>query len=292
MRKARKILLYALTKTKKYSVPVFFTVVLSFLSLLFAFPILFTFVSSFMEPSEVRELYDRREGYIVFKLIPRFVSMLQYKLILFFTDRYLILFWQSVRNIVFIVAGQVIFSALAGFALTVGNFFGKNAIKFLYITVALLPFQVTLVPNYLTLNRLGLLNSHLALILPAIASPFGVFLLSQQMKYIPLSLMEAAKIDGASLPRIFLNIFLPLLKPSVIGLIVLCFIENWNMIEQPLIFINDATKYPLSLYLYVIQSSDIIFISAASVVFMLLPLLIFIYAGEHLITGIELSAMK
>jgi multiple sugar transport system permease protein len=279
-------------KIKRYAVPLFLTLVLTLLSLLFAFPIFFTLVSSFMEPAEINELYGSGGRCINFRLIPRFVSAIQYKLILLNTDQYLLLFWRSVRNLVFIVAGQVLFSAMAGFALTIGNFPLKNAIKFLYITVALLPFQVTLVPNYLTLSRLGLLNTHLALILPAIASPFGVFLLSQQMKYIPLSLMEAARIDGASLFQVFAQVFLPLSKPSIMGLVVLCFIENWNMIEQPLIFINDSSKYPLSLYLYIIANQDIIFICAASVVFMLLPFLIFVYAGEHLITGIELSAMK
>lgn len=106
---------------------------------------------------------------------------------------------------------------------------------------------MTLVPNYIIADKLGLLNMASAIILPGIFAAFGVFMLRQFMLSIPYALVEAAQLDGAGHYRIFYRIMLPLMKPGIAALIVLLFVDYWNMVEQPLIFLEDAFKQPLSL---------------------------------------------
>lgn len=113
----------------------------------------------------------------------------------------------------------------------------------------MLPVQVTLVPNYILFDKIGLIGSYLSLILPGIFSTFGVFLLTQVFSAIPNDMIEAAKIDGANHFQILIRIIIPCSKTGIASLIILCFIDSWNMIEQPLAFLKNYLKYPLSIFL-------------------------------------------
>src|SRR5699024_9242438 len=115
-------------------------------------------------------------------------------------------------------------------------------------------YQVTLVPNYLVSDWLGILNTRWAIILPGAFAPFSVFLLTKFMRRIPNSLIEAAKLDGSSEFQIFKNICLPQCRSALYSIAILVFIDYWNMVEQPLILLNDASKQPLSVYLSTINS--------------------------------------
>lgn len=119
-----------------------------------------------------------------------------------------------------------------------------------------MPFQVTLVPNYIMAEKLGLLNSPNAIILPGIFAAFGVFMLRQFMLPIPYSYIEAAKLDGAGHLRIFSTIIVPMIKPGMAALVILLFVDYWNMVEQPLIFLDDPYKQPLSVYLSRINEGE------------------------------------
>jgi multiple sugar transport system permease protein len=163
---------------------------------------------------------------------------------------------------------------------------------FVYIIVMLMPFQVTLVSNYLVADKLGLLNSYLSIILPGIFSPFGVFLLKQYMEQIPDVYIEAAKIDGASEFYIFSRIIIPLCKGGIAAVIILVFIDNWNMVEQPLILLKDAAKLPLSIYLSRINEGEIGVSFAAATLYMLPMLLIFLMGEDYLVEGIQISGIK
>ena len=154
----------------------------------------------------------------------------------------------------------------------------------------LMPYQVTLVPNYLVIDRLNLMNTRWAIILPGIFSPFSVFILTKFMKRIPSSIVEAAKLDGAGELSIFFRIFLPLCRSVLYSVAILVFIDYWNMVEQPLILLKDEELYPLSVFLSKINQGDTGVALAIAVIYMVPPVLLFLYSEDYLIDGISYSA--
>lgn len=265
--------------------------VLAVLAFIMVFPMVATVLDSFMPGWEAAQYTADNTTNKSIKLIPSEVTLEQYDHAFIQNSTYWDYFWNSVLLTVSIVIGQVIISILAAYAFTVMKNRWKEWLFFLYIVVMLLPFQVTLVPTYLTADALGIINSYLSIILPGIFSTFGVFLVRQHMEQIPKSYIEAAQIDGAGHIRVFLHVMLPLSKTSVVALVILCFIDNWNMVEQPMIFLSDTNKWPLSLYFtYFNQFIEMAF--AASVMFMLPMLLIFMNGEKQLMEGIKTSGIK
>lgn len=264
---------------------------LAVLAFIIIFPMVATVLNSFMPGWEVAQYTDEHISNKSIKLIPSEVTLKQYEKAFIHSDTYWNYFWNSIILSVSIVIGQVIISSMASYGFTVIKNKWKEWLYFLYIVVMLLPFQVTLVPAYLTVDALGIMNSHLSIILPDIFSTFGVFLLRQHMEQIPKSYIEAAQIDGAGHFKIYLHIMLPLSKTSIAALAIFCFIDNWNMVEQPMIFLSDGSKWPLSLYFtYFNQFIEIAF--AASVMFMMPMLLIFLNGEKQLMEGIKSSGIK
>ena len=281
------------------------TVMLALTSVIFIFPLVLTVSNSFMDEAEISNNYDMVAStdtdtydngpdskYASMKLIPDVVVLKQYYNVLIKKSQFLFMFWNSVVIVVPIVVGQVIVSSLAAYAFAKFKFKGRNQLFFIYLTVMLMPYQVTLVPNYLVADKLGLVNNYLSIILPGVFSTFGVFLLKQYMEQIPDSYTEAAKMDGAGHFEIFFKIILPMCKNGIAALIILAFIDNWNMVEQPLIFLQDALKQPLSVYLSRIISGERGLAFAASTLYMLPMLLIFLYGENYLIEGIQRSGIK
>lgn len=267
------------------------------------FPVVFTFTNSLMTENEIGTNYDligqmvektagSKELFITLKVIPDWVSFAQYGQILFETPTYLNMFWNSVFLVVPMIIGQVLVGSLAAYALAKLRFRGRDTLFLAYVMVMLMPFQVTLVPNYIIADKLGLLNSASAIILPGIFAAFGVFMLRQFMLSIPYSYVEAAIMDGAGHLMIFGRIIVPLIKPGLAALVVLLFVDYWNMVEQPLIFLEDAFKQPLSLYLSRIQGEARGIGFAASVLYMSPMLLLFLYAERYFIEGVQLSGIK
>ncbi|MDK8190439.1 carbohydrate ABC transporter permease [Paenibacillus sp. UMB7766-LJ446] len=279
------------------------TVVMSILALAMLFPILITFSNSFMTESEIDYNYHligkmvnvaggEKNGFINLKLIPDWVSFNQYGEVLLHKPLFLHMFWNSVFIVLPIIIGQVVVASLAAYAFAKLRFWGREKLFVVYLMTMLMPFQVTLVPNYIIADKLGLMNSTSAIILPGIFSAFGVFMLRQSMLHIPYSYLEAAKMDGAGQLRIFYSIMLPLIKPGMAALTVLLFVDNWNMVEQPLIFLEDAFKQPLSLYLSRINEGARGVAFAASALYMAPMVLLFLYAESYFIEGIQLSGIK
>ncbi|GIO40318.1 carbohydrate ABC transporter permease [Paenibacillus apis] len=271
------------------------TVILVVLAILMLIPLYFTLSNSLMTESEIQFNYSlggAANEYLQLKWIPDWVSLEQYKTLLFDRLQFLILFWNSVLLVVPIVLGQVAVATMAAFAFSQFSFLGRDSLFFLYIITMLMPFQVTLVPNYLAMDWLGLLDSRLSIILPGIFSAFGVFLVRQFMIGIPRAYPEAAQMDGAGYWTIFTHIILPMSKPGIAALTILVFIDYWNMVEQPLIFLQDAYLRPLSIYLAQINEGEFGLAFAAAVLYMLPMLFIFLYAENDLIEGIQLSGVK
>ncbi|MDK8180268.1 carbohydrate ABC transporter permease [Paenibacillus sp. UMB4589-SE434] len=267
------------------------------------FPIVITFTNSLMTEGEIEHNYKligkminsaagEKDGFVNLKLFPDWLSIHQYAEVLVHKPMFLQMFWNSVWIVTPIIAGQVLVASLAAYAFAKLRFWGRDKLFVVYLMTMIMPFQVTLVPNYIIVEKLGLMNTTSAIILPGIFSAFGVFMLRQFMLHIPNSYIEAAKMDGAGHLRIFYKIIVPLIQPGIAALIVLLFVDNWNMVEQPLIFLEDSFKQPLSLYLSRVSEGARGIAFAASVLYMAPMVLLFLYAESYFIEGIQLSGIK
>ena len=269
-----------------------------FFAVVFVTPIVLTITNSFMASSEIYSNYGvifetTESGGKVYvsetvnlKFIPDVVSFSQYVTVLLKSPDYLLKFWNSVMYVVPIVVFQLFVALLASFGFTRYSGRIKQIIFFGYVILMLMPYQVTLVPNYLVSDWLNILNTKWAIWLPGIFSPFAVYLLTKFMKRIPVSVMEAAQIDGANEWKIFTNICVPLCKSSLFSVAILVFIDYWNMVEQPLILLEDSEKYPLSVFLSQINSGEIGLAFAVATIYMVPALLMFLYGEEYLVEGI------
>lgn len=274
------------------------TVVAATFAILFLMPIVLTITNSFMAASEISANYgsifatDANGGKVYIaervnlKFIPDMVSFSQYNTVLFKSPEYLFKFWNSVILVGPIVVFQLIVASLAsfGFARYRGRI--REIIFFMYIILMLMPYQVTLVPNYLVSDWLNLLDTNWAIWLPGIFSPFAVFLLTKFMRRIPESVLEAAQIDGAGEWQIYRKICLPLCKGAICSAAILVFIDYWNMVEQPLILMSDPEQHPLSVFLSKINAGEIGLAFAVATIYMVPSLLIFLYGEEYLVDGI------
>jgi multiple sugar transport system permease protein len=293
----KKILL---SVRKKAAIAVTFILVFAF-SLLFLFPTVFTITNSFMSESEISANYGAvfatgdagGKTYISekvnLKLIPDMVTFQQYYTVLFKSPDYLLKFWNAVILVVPIVVFQVIVACLAsyGFARYRGK--GREFLFFAYIVLMFMPYQVTLVPNYLVSDFLGILETRWAVILPGIFSPFAVFLLTKSMRRIPESIIEAARLDGAGEWQICTKICIPSCRSSLFSVVILIFIDYWNMVEQFLVLLTDREKMPLSVFLSEINTGEISLAFCVAVIYMIPTLLLFLYGEEYLVEGISSS---
>lgn len=279
------------------------TLVMGIIAAIMLFPIVITFTNSLMTEGEIEHNYKligkminsaagEKDGFVNLKLVPDWLSIHQYAEVLVHKPMFLQMFWNSVWIVTPIIVGQVLVASLAAYAFAKLRFWGRDKLFVVYLMTMIMPFQVTLVPNYLIVEKLGLMNTTSAIILPGIFSAFGVFMLRQFMLHIPNSYIEAAKMDGAGHLRIFYKIIVPLIQPGIAALIVLLFVDNWNMVEQPLIFLEDSFKQPLSLYLSRVSEGARGIAFAASVLYMAPMVLLFLYAESYFIEGIQLSGIK
>jgi multiple sugar transport system permease protein len=281
------------------------TIFLATLAIITVFPLVLTITNSLMSEVEITQNYqmvavqtsnsrsdELRQTYANIKLIPDLITISQLYEVLVKRIQFLLMFWNSVIITVPIVLGQIAVATMAAYAFAKLRFPLRQPLFFIYIIVMLLPFQVTLVPNYIIAERLGILNSYLAIIFPGIFSTFGVFLLKQYLSQLPDTYLEAARVDGAGHFEIFWRIILPQAAPGMAVLAILVFMDNWNMVEQPLIFLQDAVKQPLSVYLAVLNEGEKGIAFAAATIYMAPMLLIFLYGENYLVEGIQLSGIK
>ncbi len=270
-------------------------------AILFLLPTVLTISNSFMTEKEINANYGAmidnastdEKTYISeelnLKFIPDKVSFQQYLAVLFKSPDYLLKFWNSVIMVVPITVFQVLLAAVTAYGFS--RYRGKlrELIFFSYVILMLMPYQVTLVPNYLVSEYLGILGTKWAIILPGIFSPFSVYLLTKIMRRIPKAYYEAAELDGAGEFQIFWHICLPLCRSAMLSVGLLVFIDYWNMVEQPLILLKEEEQYPLSVFLSQINQGDVGLAFAVAVVYMIPALLLFLYGEEYLVEGITYS---
>jgi len=281
----------------------FARVFLTIVSLLFVIPLLLILTNSFMSQGELTrnysaeyDLFDYENKdqihYAEYNLIPEHITFDQYNTLFFKTPVYLDLFLNAIKLTLPIVLLQIVIGTFAAYGFTAWKSRFKEPLFCAYIIVMVLPYQATLVSNYITADNLGILNTHLSVILPWGFSPIAVFIMRQSMRSVPYSVYEAAQIDGAGHLRRFIHIALPLSKTGITALAVLSFADAWGMVEHPMVFLQDASMQPLSVMLYRIGQGNRGLVFAASVFYMLPVIWILLFGREHLERGVSLSALK
>ncbi|MCL2222553.1 MAG: carbohydrate ABC transporter permease [Oscillospiraceae bacterium] len=277
-----------------------------FSAIICVLPVLFIVLNSLMSADEAASRYTSRvtpvtalgltDGnlhYVEATLIPDLLTLSGFRDILMHDPTNLRFLWNSLILAVPIVVGTLIISPMAAYAFERLRAKHKEKLFFAYIITMMLPMQALLVPHFIAANFLGITDNYLAIILPAIFAPFGVFLIRQQMKSFDKATIEAAKIDGANELQIFTSIVLPNLKPTMTALMVLSFSEVWNLVDQAVVFIREVRFMPLATQLSIAYSDGMIStVFAISTVFMIPALIVFIYGQDNLAEGVGYTSFR
>lgn len=208
------------------------------------------------------------------------------------SSQYLLRFWKSMGICLAIVAGQLVVSVLAGYGFAKCEFPGKNGLLFLLMILMVLPLQVTLAPNYIMLDSLGLLDTYSALILPSIFAPLGTFILAQSFKSVGQDIIDAARLDGCGVFRMLVKVVLPMNASGLVCVTLLSFLDGWNMVEQPIAYLKDFTRYPIAVALAYVPPADPTLQLVCCVLVVIPPLFLFTYFNKELVEGIVLAEMK
>ena len=270
---------------------------LALLAILLLLPMVQTFLYSFSSIPEMQGLMEQRgkrtETWMDLHLSPHQISLGQYEQVLVKDDEILHFFTNSVIYAAAILLGQAFVIPAMAFGLSKFKFRGRETLFFMIVMLMLLPFQVTMVPNVLTLRFMGLLNTRWAIILPMLFAPFFIFLLRQYMIALPDELLEAASIDGAGPFRSFLWIVLPVCRPVLGAAAALSFAESWNLVEQPITYLTAAKALePLSTQFNQLTRKVSGYEFAGAALYILPALLIYLFFQEDILAGIQLTEMK
>lgn len=271
---------------------------LGMLAIVILLPVAMTMLYSFFSPEEIRAFMDTRGNYdqdafMQVKLAPDMFSLSQYYTILIEDMSILRYFVNSAMYAAAILLGQALIIPMMAYALSRFKFPGRDAIFFVVIMLMLLPFQVTMVPNVITLRAMGLLDTVWSVILPMTIAPFYIFLLRQYMVGLPDEMLEAAQIDGAGTWRCFVHLVLPVCRPVIGAAVALSFADCWNLVEQPLTYLTTRTDlYPLSVVFNQLtqKSTGVEFAGAA--IYTLPALFIYLYFQQDILEGVQLTELK
>lgn len=260
------------------------------------YPLIFMLISSIMGTAEINSylapIFEKRSGYILWGIIPSYPTLKSYVELFIDTPEFFVMFWNTIKVTIIILIGQLMVATPAAWGMIRVKSRIGSYMYLMYIVLMSMPFIVTMLPQYLVLDQLKLLDTDWALILPNIFSTFPVFIMASFFKGIPNVLIEHAKIDGASELQIFVKIVLPLGKPGIISAMFLSFIECWNMVEQPLTFIKSNQLWPVTLFLSNIKPENIKIALVASVITLIPAVLVFLLANTYLEQGFSQMVCK
>jgi multiple sugar transport system permease protein len=204
--------------------------------------------------------------------------------------------WNSLEIAVLVTAAQLLTCSMAGYAFAHLRFRGRNSLFLLLLTSLMMPVQVTIVPLFLMMSAVNLVDTKWAVILPLATNAFGIFLMRQFFLTIPRELIEAARIDGANQFTIFWRVALPLAKPALAALAIITFTNTWNSYFLPLVFLNSWERMTLPLGMFALSNvygSGNVSVIMAAVGLAICPVLIlFLTAQRHIISGMVGSALK
>ena len=267
-------------------------------ALVMLLPMIQTFLYSFASMAEMKAFMKTRGSYdeslwMDAHLIPNMVSLGQYHQILITDNTVLLLFVNSAMYAALILLGQAFFIPTLAFGLSRFRFPGRNGLFFGIILLMLLPFQVTMVPNVLTLRGLGLIETIWAVVLPMWFAPFYIFLIRQFMVGLPNELIEAAEMDGAGTWSTFLRVILPVCRPILGAAAALSFAESWNLVEQPLTYLSTRQDLqPLSTMFNQLARENTGFEFAGAALYILPALFVYLFFQEDILSGIQLTELK
>ncbi len=261
------------------------------------YPAFFILIGSLMDTEELvgnlAGILDKSiNDYVSWSLFPKEWSLESYRQIMLFEPGFFTLFWNTVKICVGVVIGQLFIAVPAAWGFAMYDFPLKKTLFTLYIIFMMLPFQVLMLPEYLVLSRLKLIDTLWAIILPGVFSTFSVFIIYNFFKGIPKTEIEAARMDGAGEARIFLSIGISAGRSGIAATLVLQFLEYWNMVEQPMIFIDSEEKLPLSLYLPNMNLENVGISFAAAFLSLVPSLFIFRLGQGALESGIAATTVK
>ena len=259
-------------------------------------PLLMIPGGSLMDHAEIKQILspilEEGKGFAVWHLFPFYPTLDHFYRLLIESPAFYTLFWNTVGMTAAILGGQLGVGLPSAWAFAAFRFRGRDILFGLYVVLMLLPFQVMLLPQYIVLQKLHLYNHFAAVILPAIFSTFPVFIMYRGFTQIDGEILEAARLDGAGELQIFLRIGLPLGKMGIQAAMVLSFLEYWNLVEQPMAFLEEQAKWPLSLYLPQITISQAGFAFAVAVVVLIPALFVFALGQDALEEGIAYIGVK
>lgn len=272
-------------------------IILSLLVFIMCYPVVFIVTGSLMSDEELIGLLEPvlsqdLSGFVDWPTIPSELSITNYKTLFLYQPGFFVLFWNSVKICVGVVVGQIFVAIPAAWAFCIYDFKMKKLLFAIYIIFMLLPFQVLMLPEYILFDKIGVLDTIWAIILPGIFSTFPVFIMRNFFVGISIDTIEAARLDGASELKILIHIGIPEGLPGICAIIVLQFLEYWNLIEQPMLFIENPEKWPLSLYLPSINLDNVGLALCAAVVTLIPSYLVFRIGQNSLESGISATSMK
>lgn len=207
------------------------------------------------------------------------------------------LLWNSFKIAALSTIGQLLTCSMGGFVFAVVKFRGRDALFVLLLATLMLPYQMTVIPQFLIFSWLGLYGTDVPLYLPSfLGGAFGVFLMRQYFKTIPLDLLEAARLDGASLFKVYWSVYLPLAKPALAALAIFSFMSSWNDLFAALIYLPsdlEKTTLPVGLALFQRLYRAQWAIMMAAVIISVAPIMVaFFFAQKQFIQGIATSGIK
>jgi multiple sugar transport system permease protein len=251
-------------------------------------PFMWMFAMSFRAPSEAYRLPP--------SFIPDRLDLQNYRAVFEASVPLLQMYWNSFKIAAVVTLGQLTTCTAAAFAFARLRFPGRDTLFSIMLLGLMVPMQALVIPNYLGMARLGLIDSHWSLILLYLTSSFGVFLVRQFMLGQPRELEEAAKIDGAGYWTIFRHVSVPQLGPVLSALGIITFTQSWNMYFQPLIFLEtwENMTLPIGLaYLRGFMGSGNLAVVMAAMSMVITPvLLVFLFAQRFIISGLTMSGIK
>jgi sn-glycerol 3-phosphate transport system permease protein len=250
---------------------VYLLLILSALAL--SFPILFAIVASFLSSEELHSGKYIPSSFSFINYIQAFTSV---PLLKFLINSFIVSFT--------VMMGQLIICSLAAFAIVYIPFRGRNFFFYLFLSTMLIPWEATMIPNYITVLNVGWMNTYMGLTIPFLALAFGVFLLRQHFMTIPREIYESSQIDGCSRFRFFTYFVLPLSKPSLIALAIYGFLTTWNMYLWPLLVTTNeqVRTVQIGIKMMIAQEASTSWnMVMAGVVIILLPTLLILFFGLH-----------
>nr|WP_256253045.1 carbohydrate ABC transporter permease [Paenibacillus sp. UNC496MF] len=260
--------------------------ILIVLAIAVVYPVVYTVLASFMTSDESAQYPP--------KMFPShlYLGSFQKVLELVPLDTFLL---NSFGISVLVMIGQVLTASMAAYAFVYVAFRGRSFWFAAFVSTMMIPWEVTIIPNYLTIKSWGWLDTYQGLIIPFVASGFGVFLLRQFFMQLPRELFEAARIDGCGHVRHFLIVVLPLSRPALASLSVYAFLGAWNMYLWPLLITNSDAKRTVQIGISMLQFQEVTVwnLVLAGVTLVLLPSLLLLVLGlKQLVRGLTAGAVK